>query len=56
MIIKIFKVSTKEMYTFKNKIELFNFVKNKINKPIFYNKTIQDIISYLPNEDYCRVK
>lgn len=56
MIIKIFKISTKEMYTFKNKLELFNFVKKETSKPIFSNKTIQQIIEYLPVEDYCVVK
>ena len=55
MIIKIFKISTKEMYTFNNKIELFDFVKNVIGGHIFYNKTIPQLIAYLPVEDYCRV-
>lgn len=55
MVIRIFKVSTKEMYTFNNKTELYNFVKCVIGAPIFYNKTIPQIIAYLPAEDYCRV-
>jgi hypothetical protein len=54
MIIRIFKISTKEMYTFKNKMELFNFVKEAVDAPIFYNKTIPQIIACLPVEDYCR--
>lgn len=55
MIIKIFKISTKEMYTFKNKIELFNFVKQVADVRVFYNKTIPQIIDCLPVEEYCRV-
>ena len=55
MIIKIFKISTKELYTFNNKSELFDFVKAIIDKPVFYNQTIPQIIAYLPVEDYCRV-
>ena len=56
MIIKIFKVSTKEMYIFSNKIELFNFIKTKVEMPIFYNKTIPQLIECLPAEEYCRIK
>jgi hypothetical protein len=55
MIIKIFKISTKEMYTFKNKIELFNFVQEVAHTQALYNRTITQIIEYLPAEDYCRV-
>lgn len=55
MIIKIFKISTKELYTFKNKNELFYFVKEITNMPILYSTTIPQIIAYLPVEDYCRV-
>ena len=54
MIIKIFKISTKEMYTFKNKMELFDFVKSIAGVPICYNATIPQIIACLPVEDYCR--
>lgn len=55
MIIKIFKVSTKEMYTFRNKTELCNFVRQVVQCPIFYNITIDRIIDYLPREEYCRI-
>lgn len=55
MIIKIFKISTKELYTFNNKSELFEFVKDATDMPVFYNKTIPQIIACLPVEDYCRV-
>lgn len=56
MIIKIFKISTKEMYTFNNKRELFDFIKKIVNMPIFYNKTISQLVEYLPVEEYCRIK
>ena len=55
MIIKIFKISTKEMYVFSNKMELFNFIKAKVDKPLFYNKTIPQLIEYLPTEEYCKI-
>lgn len=55
MIIKIFKISTKELYTFNNKSELFEFVKEVTDMPALYNKTIPQLIAYLPVEDYCRV-
>jgi hypothetical protein len=56
MIIKIFKISTKEMYTFKNKIELLRFVRQITKFPILYNKTISQLVAYLPVDDYYRVR
>lgn len=55
MIIKIFKISTKELYTFKNKLELYNFITLSTNRYPSFNVTIKDLIKYLPVEDYCRV-
>lgn len=56
MIVKIFKISTKEMYTFRNKTELYNFIRQAVKRPVFYNKTITQLIEYLPQEDYCQIK
>lgn len=56
MIIKIFKVSTKEMYTFRNKRELFNFIRGVVDIPIFYNQTIPQLLKYLPKENYCKIE
>lgn len=56
MIIKIFKVSTKELYTFRNKAELLNFIRSAVGIPVFYNTTIPQLLEYLPKENYCRVK
>ena len=56
MIIKIFKVSTKEMYTFKDKIEFYTFVKAVTNTCPSYDLSINKLMGCLPVEDYCRVK
>lgn len=55
MIIKIFKISTKELYTFKNKMELYTFIKEVTDRHPGFNTTIDVLIRYLPVEDYCRV-
>jgi len=55
MVIKIFKVSTKELYTFKNKLELYTYIKENVNKYPSFNATINELIQYLPVENYCRV-
>lgn len=56
MIIKVFKISTKEMYTFKDKYEFYTFVKTITNKCPSYDLSINKLMGYLPVEDYCRVK
>ena len=55
MIIKIFRISTKEMFTFKNKAEFLVFVYNTIGE-VPANATINDLIKMLPKNDYCKVK
>lgn len=55
MIIKIFKVSTKEMFTFKNKSEFLIFVYDVTNH-LPSNTTINNLVKMLPKSDYCRVK
>lgn len=56
MIIKIFKVSTKEMYTFPNKQSFYEYVRFVSGMPLMNNRTIDELMYYLPVEDYCRVK
>jgi hypothetical protein len=56
MIIKIFKISTKEMYTFRNKSEFNKFVRIVTNKHPSFRLTIDQLIKYLPVEDYCRAR
>ena len=55
MITKIFKISTKEMFTFKNKSELIVFV-YEVTGSVPANATINDLTKMLPKKDYCRVK
>lgn len=56
MIIKIFKVSTKEMYTFPSKQSFYEYVRLVSGIPLMNNHTIDDLMNYLPVEDYCRLK
>lgn len=56
MIIKIFKVSTAEMWTFRNKEALRKYVVSNVLCAPKDNATINELIQYLPVEDYCRVK
>lgn len=56
MIIKIFKVSTKEMYTFPNKQSFYEYVRLVSGMPLMYSMTIDNLMNSLPVEDYCRVK
>lgn len=56
MAIRIFKVSTKEMYTFPNKQSFYEYVRLVSGMPLMNNCTIDDLMNYLPVEDYCRVK
>lgn len=56
MIIKLFKVSTAELWTFYNKQSLRSYViKNVLCAPK-QNATIRELIGYLPIEDYCRIE
>ena len=56
MIIKIFKISTKEMYTFKNKFCFRQFITTETNKYPSNNLPINILAKYLPVEDYYRVR
>ena len=54
MKIKIFKVSTREMFVFKNKSELIIFIYETMGT-VPYDANINDLIKTLPKEDYYRV-
>lgn len=56
MIIKVFKVSTKEMFTFKTKTDFMIFVYNIVDDVPSANATISDLMKMLPKHDYYRVK
>ena len=56
MIIKIFKISTKEMFTFQNKSELYDFITLNTNRYPSPSTSIDILIQYLPVENYCRIK
>ena len=56
MVIKIFKISTKEMWTIKNKASLCCFIKQETGIVPDNKLTIFKLMKYLPVENYCRVK
>ena len=56
MIVKIFKVSTAEMWTLKNKERLLYFIEKETGVVAPDKLTIERLVKYLPVEDYCRVK
>ena len=56
MIIKIFKISTMEMWILRHKKGLIEFIEQEINVIIPNSLTINDMIICLPKENYYRVK
>ena len=56
MIVKIFKVSTAEMWTLRNKKRLILFIERETGRFVPEKLTINQLIQYLPVENYCRVK
>lgn len=56
MVIKIFKVSTAEMWTLKNKQRLVLFIEQETGRFVSNKLTIDQLVRYLPVENYCRVK
>ena len=56
MVIKIFKISTKEMFTMKNKKALCDFINQETGVTPDNKMTIFKLIQYLPRENYHRVK
>ena len=56
MVIKIFKISTKEMWTINNKESLCNFIYKETGKLPDNKLTIFKLIQCLPRENYYRVR
>ena len=56
MVIKIFKISTKEMWAMSNKDALRDFIEQETGAKLSNQLTITRLIQYLPRENYCRVK
>lgn len=56
MIIKVFKVSTAEMWKFRNKEAFRKYVMSVVLCAPKANATVSELMRYLPVEDYCRVK
>lgn len=56
MIIKIFKISTMEMWSLQNKKELAQFIEKETRSYVSATMTIDQLMRYLPVEDYCRVE
>ena len=56
MTIKIFKMSTMEMWTMRDKKALVKFIEQENNAYIPAQLTINQLMRYLPIEDYHRVK
>lgn len=56
MVIKIFKVSTKEMWTLPNKDALCDFITQETGIKPDGRLTAFKLMQYLPKENYCRVK
>ena len=56
MIIKVFKVSTAEMWKFRNKQAFREYVMRNVLCAPKSNATVDELMQYLPKSDYCRVK
>ena len=56
MVIKIFKITTKEMWTIKNKDALCDFIHKETGTKPDSKLTIFKLMQYLPRQDYYRVK
>ena len=56
MIIRIFKISTMEMWTLPNKQALIEFIEAETGTLVSEKFTIKTLLKYLPVEDYCYVK
>ena len=56
MVIKIFKIATKEMWTIKNKEALCAFICQETGAKPDSKLTIFKLMQYLPKQNYYRVK
>lgn len=56
MIIKVFKISTMELWTMHNKKEFVQFIEQETQSYVLSTMTIEQLTRYLPVENYCIVK
>ena len=56
MVIKIFKISTMEMWILTNKSGLIDFIEMEMNMLLPKTLTISQLIKYLPVEKYHHIK
>lgn len=56
MIIKIFKLDTLEMCTIRHKIALIQFIKDELGLYLSSDMTINQLMKFLPVEQYYRVR
>ena len=56
MIIKIFKIDTLEMCVMRHKRSLIQFIKDETGMHLSSEMTINQLMKYLPVEQYYRVK
>ena len=56
MVIKIFKISTKEMWTIRNKDGLCEFIRQETGNTLDSKLTIFQLMQYLPKQNYHRVR
>ena len=53
---KVFKISTIEMWTVCNKSELIKLIEQETGIYVSDKLTIDQLMKYLPIENYCRVQ
>lgn len=56
MIIRVFKISTEELWKIPNKKQFIEFIKQETGHIVPSSFTIKQLITYLPVEDYCIIK
>ena len=56
MVVRVFKISTMEMWTMRNKTELVRFIEQETQKYVYTTMTIEQLMKYLPVENYCIVE
>lgn len=56
MIIKIFKIPTKEMYVLKHKKQLLDFIAQETGCYLLNSFTIDHMFKFLPQDVYYRMK
>lgn len=56
MIVKVFKISTMEIWTMHNKKELVKFIEQETQNYVSDTMTIEQLMKHLPIENYCIIK